>query len=314
MANSFAFKRLRARFILIGEGAAFNGTNSNTLIVSDLRMSAQVQASSMVASQMALKVWGMKRADMDAITIAWAIPGIIRDHLVVLEAWTGDGWSLVFSGTIIEAQPEYRGQPDTYLSVLATVGYLQRIEGADAKSYEESVDIGLIAGDIADKMGFTFVNGGADAVLSGGVALWGTLIDQLDQACRMAGCDYYLTGTPSAPTGAPRPGAVTPENSRGTLTITPRGRPIEGATSSVLLSPATGLVGYPVYGREGLNVQALWQPAFQCAVPITIRGSVVPSADGDWYPYSMVHLLDANLPGGMWQTNMACVKRGVVGV
>ncbi len=310
MANSYITRRLRVRFVLIGEGAVFPGTNSNTLLVSDLRMSAQVQASAMVASQLALKVWGMKRQDMDAITIAWAIPGIIRDHLVILEAWTGEGWSMVFSGTIIEAQPEYRGQPDTYLSVLATVGYLQKIEGASATSYEETVDIGLVAGDIADKMGFTYVNGGANAVLSGGVSLWGTLIDQLDQACRMAACDYYLTGTPGAPTGAPRPGAVTPENSRGTLTITPRGRPIEGATSSVFLSPETGLIGYPVYGRDGLSVQALFQPAFGCGVPITLK-TIVPSASGDWYPYSMVHLLDANLPNGMWQTNMVCLGRGL---
>ncbi len=39
--------------------------------------------------------------------------------------------------------------------------------------------------------------------------------------------------------------------------------------------------------------------------------SIVPSANGDWYPYSMVHVLDANLPGGLWQTNMACNRRFV---
>lgn len=264
----------------------------------------------MQTSQMSLRVWGMKQSDMDAITIAWAIPGIIRDHLVILEAYTGDGWSMVFSGTIIEAQPEYRGSPDTYLSLLATVGYLQKIEGASSDGYAEDVDIGFIAGTLADKMGFTFVNGGANGVLKGGFTPWGSLIDQLDQACRAVGCDYYLTGTPSAPTGAPRPGAVTPQNSRGTLTITPRGRPIEGAPVSVFLTPETGLLGYPVYGRDGLSVEALWQPAFGCGVPIELK-TIVPSASGTWYPFNMTHMLDANLPEGKWQTNMTCNRRGV---
>lgn len=310
-ANSYTQKRLRARFILAGSGVVFPGTQSNTLIVTGLRMSAQIQSSSMCASLMSLKVWGMKREDMDAITVAWAIPGgVILDHLVILEANSGDGWSVVYSGTITEAQPEYRGAPDTYMSVSAVTGYLQAIEGASSASYEEDVDIGFIAGDLADKMGFTFVNGGADAVLKGGVQLWGSLVDQLDQACRAAGCDYYLTGTPAAPTGAPRPGAVTPENSRGSLTITPRGKPVEGAQVAVFLTPQTGLIGYPVYGRDGLSVQALWQPAFGTGVPIQLE-TIVPSGTGLWYPYSMVHTIDANLPAGKWFTDMKCNRAGV---
>lgn len=311
MANSFTAKQLRARFILAGSGAVFPGTQSNTLIVTGLRMSAQVQASATTAALMSLRVWGMKRQDMDAITVAWAIPGgVVLDHLVILEANNGDGWSVVFSGTIIEAQPEYRGAPDTYLSVSAVVGYLQAIEGASALSYEEEVDIGYVAGTLADRMGFTFVNGGADAVLKGGIQLWGSLVDQLDQVCRMAGCDYYLTGNPAAPTGAPRPGAVTPENSRGSLTITPRGMPVAGAQPSVFLTQQTGLIGYPVYGRDGLSVQALWQPAFGCAIPIKLE-TIVPAASGTWYPYSMTHSLDANLPNGKWQTNMSCNRAGI---
>lgn len=311
MGNSFTYKQLRARFILAQSGVVFPGTNSNTLIITGLRMSAQIQASSTCASLMQLRVWGMKRADMDAITVAWAIPGgVVLDHLIILEANNGDGWSMVYSGTIIEAQPEYRGAPDTYLSVSAVTGYQQALLGETGTSYQEDVDIGFLAGTLADKMGFTFVNGGANAVLKGGIQLWGSLVDQLDQACRMAACDYYLTGTPSAPTGAPRAGAVTPENSRGTLTITPRGKPIAGAEVAVFLTPETGLIGYPVYGRDGLSVQALWRPAFGVAIPIELK-TIVPAATGTWYPYSMTHLLDANLPNGKWQTNMSCNRAGV---
>lgn len=311
-ANSFTVKQLRARFVLDDAGLVFPGTNSNTLIVSGLRMSAQVQASALQQSQMSLRVWGMKRSDMDAITVAWANPPVILNHRVILEANGGDGWSKVFGGTIIEAQPEYRGAPDTFMSLLASVGYFQKIQPVAPAAYTETTDIGLVAGELADKMGFTFVNGGANAVLQGPIYLYGTLLDQLDQACRMASCDYYLTGSASTPTGGARPvGIVAPDDAQGTLTITPRGRPIEGAQVAALLSESTGLVGYPVYSRKGLEVEAFWQPAFGCGVPVEIR-SIVPAASGMWYPYSMTHLLDANmLTGGKWFTQMSCNRRFV---
>lgn len=291
-ANSYVRRQLRATFTLGGSGAVFPGTNNNVLIVGGehgLRISAQVQATARLAAQMSLSVQGMKRADMDAITIAWSQPPIVFDHFVLLEANNGNGWAKVFSGTIIEAQPEYRGAPDTYLSLAAVVGYFQKISPVEPRSYTETVDIGLVAGDIAHDMGFEFVNGGANGVLGGPLYLHGTLVDQLDTVCQMAGCDYYLVNN--------------------TVTITPRGQPIEGVTAAVLLNKSSGLIGYPVYERTGLNVQALYQPAFTMGVPVDVE-SIVTAAKGRWYPYSMVHHLDANIPNGKWQTDMKCLRVG----
>jgi hypothetical protein len=185
-ANSFTSKRLRATLTLLGEGAVFAGTNSNALKVTGLRMQATVQATARLAAQMSLRIYGMKREDMEAITVAWANPPVVLDHTVLLEADSGDGFSKVFSGTIIEAQPEYRGQPDTYMTILASCGYFQKIQAVAPTSYTETVDIGFVAGELADRMGFQFVNGGADAVLAGPIYLHGTLVDQLDTACQMA--------------------------------------------------------------------------------------------------------------------------------
>lgn len=288
-ANSFTSKRLRVTFTLLGSGAVFAGTNSNVLTITGLRMQAVVQATARLAAQLQLRVFGMKREDMEAITVAWANPPVVLDHTVLLEADSGDGFSKVFSGTIIEAQPEYRAQPDTHLTVLASCGYFQKIQAVAPTSYTETVDIGFVAGELADRMGFQFVNGGANAVLAGPIYLHGTLVDQLDTACQMAGCDYYL--------------------SNDTLTITPRGEPIEGVPPAVKLTRDTGLIQSPVYERAGLNVQAIYQPAFDNGVPIDIE-SIVPNATGRWYPFSMVHSLDQLVPNGKWNTSMQCLRVG----
>lgn len=294
--NSYTAKRLRATFILLGEGAVFAGTNSNTLTVTGLRMSATVQASSRLAAQMSLRVFGMKREDMDAISVAWANPPIVLDHTVLLEANNGEGFSKVFSGTIIEAQPQYGAQPDVYMSITAKTGYFNQIQPAEPTSYTETVDIGLVAGDLAARMRtsagepFAFVNGGANGILAGPPYLHGTLVDQLDTACQMAGCDYYIAND--------------------TVTITPRGQPIEGIPPSVKLTKDTGLIQSPSYGNGGLNVQAFYNPAFDNGVPIDIE-SIVPQATGRWFPFSMTHSLEQLVPNGRWETNMICSRRYV---
>ncbi len=294
--NSFVRRRLKVTFTLLGSGAVFAGTNSNTLTVTGLRMSATVQAVSRLAAQATLRVFGMKREDMDAISIAWANPPIVLDHTVLIEADNGEGFSKVFSGTIIEAQPQYSAQPDVYLSVTAKCGYFNQIQPAEPTPYTETVDIGLVAGDLAAKMRngagdpFAFVNGGANAVLAGPIYLHGTLVDQLDTACQMAGCDYYIAND--------------------TVTITPRGQPIEGAEATVKLNKDTGLIQSPSYGNGGLNVTAIYNPAFDNGVPLDIE-SIVPQATGRWYPFSLTHSLEQLVPNGKWQSEMICLRRFV---
>lgn len=288
-SSSFVVRGLRATFELAGSGQVFPGTNNNILRVADLRISAIVKSTARLAAQMSLRVEGMKKSDMDAITVAWANPPIVLNHYVTLEANNGDGWAKVFSGTIIEALPDFAGAPSTALQLQASVGYFQRIDGTEPAAYTETVDIDLVVSDIVTKLGpdWKFVNGGAHAVLAGPIYLHGTLIDQLDDACQQANCDYYLANN--------------------TVTITPRGRPIEGAPVAVLLNKNTGLIGYPAYERSGLQVAALYQPVFDTGVPIQIESSVF-GASGLWYPYTMVHTLDGNTPQGKWHTKMQCLK------
>ncbi len=131
------------------------------------------------------------------------------------------------------------------------------------------------------------MNGGANAILAGPLYLHGTLLDQLDDACQQANCDYYLAND--------------------TVTITPRGREIEGARVAVLLNKNTGMIGYPSYDRAGLQVTAFYQPVFDTGVPIEVE-SLVFGASGRWFPYSMTHVLDGNTPQGKWESRLLCLK------
>lgn len=288
--NSFTAKRLRVTMILAGANSIFPGTNSNTLVLENMRVSAKIQAVARLSTQAEVKIYGMLQADMNALTVAWANPPVVLDHIIIIEAnSTGraDGWVQIFKGTMIEAQPDYRGMPDVSFNILAVTGYFQKINAAEPTSYPYQVDIIVAARDIVDRMGspWTLVEGGADGVLSNPY-FWGTLWDQLAQACAAANADFYVQGDEIliVPAGQPRPSAP-----------------------AVILSPETGLVGYPMFERSGLAVTALFDPVFTCGTPLEIQSSV-PNASGRWYPYSLAYILEANVPKGSWLAQMLCLR------
>jgi hypothetical protein len=285
--NSFTQKKLRVTLIMAGANSVFPGTNSNTLVMENLRVAARVQGVARLATQADIRIYGMKAVDMDALTVAWANPPVVLDHLVILEADNGGGFRQVFKGTIVEAQPDYQSMPDVSFSLLAVTGYSRKINPAEPTSYPAAADIDTIAAGFATQMDFSFVNGGAFGVLSKGAYFWGTLWDQLTQACEATNTDFYVFGD--------------------TLLITAAGEPATVEDPTVILTPQSGLIGYPSYERSGLSVSAIFDPAFTCGTPLEIH-SATPSATGRWYPYSLTHILEAKAPRGQWLSQMQCLR------
>src|SRR5690606_5904751 len=117
--------------------------------------------------------------------------------------------------------------------------------------------------------------------------LSGTLYDQLQQACGAANVDFYVQGQE--------------------ILVTPQGLPRQ-QQPTLVLSPESGLIGYPMYERAGLNVTCLYNQAVLCGSPVEIRGSIVPSANGRWYPYASQHLLECEKPGGKWHSHLFCLR------
>lgn len=290
--SSFTKKQLRVTLLFSGTNQVFPGTNSNTLKLQNMRMTADVEQSARFAPQAVIRIFGMKQADMDAATVAWAIAPIVADRQVILEAnSTGKstGWTQVYKGTLIEAQPDYRDAPNVPFVINATSGYFPKINPVPPTSYPETVDIGVAAQDIIEAMGapWTYVDGGATGVLTNPYFA-GTLWDQLAQACSHAKADFYVQGDQ--------------------ILVTPFGRPKVGAGPSIVLSPTSGLIGYPMFGREGLSVLALYDPAYSCGIPIDVKNSLVPATNGRWYPYSMRFMLEAQNPDGAWFATLKCNK------
>lgn len=282
--SSFTQKRLRATLTLGLPGAVFQNTNNNTLIVDGLRMTAQIEAVQSVPNSLDLKIFGMLATDMNALTISWAKKpsgdnpeNIVPQNIVVLEANDGSGWTQVFSGTFIEAQPEYRGAPNVYFHIVAITGYNSQLTPASPLSFPGAFDVAGAAGSIVKAMGFDFEPNDVKISLAGAY-LPGTLFDQLNALCIAAGIVYYIQGRTIA--------ICTNDGARNNIPL-------------VVLNKESGLMGYPVIERFGITVDCLFNPGITNGGGVKVE-SDIPAANGLWTPFKYSHALSAYMPDGPW--------------
>jgi hypothetical protein len=288
MTDSFNEKKLRVVIRLADDSnTVFEGTGSNTLIIDSLRMHAKVMANARQAVQMVLSIWGMRTTDMDALTSAWIDSTAIRDNIVQLFADIGNGFFPVFSGTITEAQPDYQKAPEVSFQILATVPYIKMIDIAEPSSYQGSLDINEFGQFAASQLGMSFASS-AQATLTDQY-LSGSIFDQLRDACSAAKVDFYFQGDK--------------------LVFAPLQKPLSDSPV-VVLTPSTGLLGYPMYTRFGTVINALYDPVFQCGSAIEVQDSQVKGINGRWYPFAAEYDLSANLPNGPWFATLQCNKTG----
>lgn len=284
-ASSFAqTKQLRITLILAQQGNVFPGTESNTLILTGLRMSARIQAVRAFASHLELDIYGMREQDMNALTVLrWGPnPSTTQNNIVQVEANGGDGWQIVFSGTIVEGYPDYRSMPDACFHIQAVWGYYQGISATPPLSYPQGVNAATAAQAIASSMGYGFQNNGVNAQLPPGTYLCGAPIDQLNSLARMAQFDYY-TASLAVPT----------------VVICQKNTPLTNAPI-IQLSPQSGMVGYPRIDTAGISFECLFNPAITSAGLVQISGSKVPAANGLWMPFALFHELETIKAGGSW--------------
>lgn len=288
MKSSFSAKQLRVTFILAPENSngVFPGTNSNTLVLTGNRIIASVQTVPGVATRADVKIFGMRQADMNALTtIFFNSNQKLVYNQVIVEANSGNGYAKVFDGMVTEGQPEYKAAPNVYFNLQGIVGYQHQITAIPPRSYRGSVGAAAVLGDIAAQMGLALETSGTLPVISNPY-LPGTAMDQLKRICAAGGLQFVIAG--------------------GTLAVYLKGG-LRTAPPVVELNPSNGLIGYPTLQKYGVVLESLYNPALQAGGQIRVTGSQVPNANGLWSPNLVDHQLEGNVPGGAWMTVSQCI-------
>ena len=284
---SFVRRKIELTFQL-GKGA-FGLDGSDTVVIGGVRV--QCIVTSAVGPSLGnanLRIHGLNPSLLNQLSALNSTDIADRANRIIIKA--GDdkvGMSTVFEGQVNLSQIDMSSTPDVALNVLAFAGQLEALRTSDPVSYPGSADAAVILANLAHKMGMTFENNGVSVQLATPYYP-GSLLDQARQCADEAGIKMFIDhGEPG----------------KNTMAIWPR----DGKRGEFipLISPSTGLVGYPGYASGkmgGITVKCLFNPQLRLGGLARVE-SDLQVANGQWQMNEISHDLDSETPGGLWFTH-----------
>ncbi|RIJ02213.1 hypothetical protein DXK93_18745 [Achromobacter sp. K91] len=282
---SFVKRRIDVT-ISLGEGK-FGDTKGPDVTLSGYRVSVAVVAYNGDAqSQLQLRIFGLSQEMMNKLTVIGPIMTERRNNRILVAAGDeGQALSVVYEGTISQAWADYNSAPEVVFNVVALAAALHAVKPVNARSYRGSTNVAVIASDIAGAMELAFENNGVSAKLSNPY-FCGTALEQLRACARAAGISYTID--------------------RGVLAIWPRNEARQG--DAVEISPQKNLIGYPTFTGGGIAFSILYTPELKLGGLVQVI-STIEAAHGEWIVVSIVHTLEAEVPGGAWLSQILCQRQ-----
>jgi len=283
---AFSTKQLQLNFSLAS--GQFQG-GGNTSQVSGLRIAAQIEvAGGPSFGEAEIAVYGMPLDTMQQLaTVGSQWNARYKNGVDVLAGDDESGLSLIFSGVIYNAYVDGNQQPDVCLRILAAPGVYQAVQVTPPTSIKGSADAAGMIQKLVGQMGLKgFQNNGVNVKLA----------------------NPYYPGSPwQQATSIARDGNFDITVDRGTLIISPRGKPVSG--SAPLISPETGLVGYPAFVQNRVIAKALFNPQVHVLGNVQVQSSLQP-ASGTWQVIKISYDLESVTPGGKWFMTLDTVPVG----
>lgn len=297
MANDGSFTLKRLEFHVTLRVGRFAG-GGNTKIIRDVPLRARIEKTGPPDFCKArLEARGLRYEDMEQLsTLAFRPLFTARNRVQVYAGDERDGLSPAFSGDITQASADFNAAPDVTFTMEAMSGYFGALtpQGPSAvRGAQPAADFIAVQ---ARKLGLTFQNDGVTASLRNAV-FSGSPVAQARAAARQIGAELIIDDD--------------------VMLLSPAGGAGEqaggGRGNAVLLHKTTGLLGYPAMSNEGIELKALYNPAFRLGGLVQVE-SIVPKASGTWRIIKLTHDLAAFDPeGGPWESRLTTFYPSVRG-
>lgn len=278
--SSFVPHKLQVRLTL-DQGSFAGGGNSK--IIDNLAMRVSVEKLGPPDfGKASVTIYGMSLSEMEQLsTLAMEPFKVKRNYINIYAGDDVTGLSEVFAGSVIDAQGDLSGAPESQFKINAEVGFWGRVTAQGPTVVNGTQDVASFIALQAQKAELSFTNEGVSTQIKDCV-FNGTPIAQARQAAAMVGADLII------------------DNSE--MILLPRNGHRKG--NSVLISPSSGLMGYPTISSNGIEVKTVFNPALRFA-DLFVLETVVPKAAGTWRITKLTHKLSANDPSdGSWESQL----------
>jgi hypothetical protein len=256
-----------------------SGTGSSAKITGKRISCKIVNAGSPSMGTADLAIYGLPLSMMNQLSTIGTQINLINKNSITIEAGDAQsGMSLVFKGTISLAWVDAQSQPEVSFRVSAFAGLYEAVAATEPTSVQGSADVAKTLQQIAQKAGLGFEGASIDAKVSNPY-LPGSAREQILRLANMAGLAWTI------------------ENER--LVVVKPGTPRAGG--AVMISPETGMVGYPAFNQAGVIVRKIFDPSLLFFSKITVRSELTPAC-GDWVVHNICHDIESQVPNGQWFT------------
>jgi hypothetical protein len=272
---AFTEKLINVQFDL--KNGSFEG-GGNTANISGLRTIAHIDVrAGVVQSHLDLAIYGLPLSVMNQLTTFGPNYLAQSKNGVIVEAGDAEsGMSTVFVGNIYTAFVDGQSQPQVCLRVKATPGNFYNVKPQTPLSFQGPTQASTIAQKIAGYLGMTLENNGVNTVLTNPYYA-SDAVSMIRMLGEHAGFDWIMD--------------------RGVLAITPAGHARAG--DPVLISPSTGMVGYPTFVSPNIVVKALFNPNVKYLGLIQVQSELTPAC-GIWKIIKLDLDLESKVPHGKW--------------
>jgi hypothetical protein len=277
---SFVQRALGFTFVL-GTGPFGNSGPTTITAPPGLWATAQIDKKGTPSMNRAnIRIFGLSLTIMNQLSRIGVLPTAVRNNLVMVTAGeAGGNMPLAFVGGIQECWPDFSNPTEAVLNVKAFTGLLAAMKPVAPTSFNGTIDVATIMGQLAQQMGYTLENNGVSVQLT----------------------NPYLPGTARSQALAAADAAgiyVVFDDDNGIMAILPK-TSARGGPAPVI-SPAEQMVGYPTYvgpGQIALTTEYNSQIRFMGNV--NVQNSIVGGANGTWRATGLVHDL-STMPDGPW--------------
>ena len=280
--SSFTLKTIRVTVVL-GEGS-FGGRGNGKVIEGLATEVSVTKPGPPEKNKASVKVTGLSLKDMEQMTtLAFRALPKQKNHVTIQAGTQGQSaLSTVFWGEIISAWADFNQAPDVLFNIEAQTGSYPAIMATPQETVNGTVPAADLIEKYAKLAGYTFKNEGVSASVKNAV-FNGDPIAKMRNICNQVGCELLIDD--------------------GEVVILPSGGTRTG--NAVFLSKDSGMLGYPTFSNEGIDVKCLYNPELKIGGVIKVE-SITPRASGLWKVTKLEHSLSAYKPGGgSWTSAMS---------
>jgi len=284
MTAPYATRRIEVS-IQLGEGN-FGQGGFNTVTLSGLRMLAEIKYAVLPhPGEAVLTIWGMTLDQMNKLSVAGTQYKYRQNKVLIKAGDDQSGLTAVFNGIITMAFPAFAGQPNAPFVIAASPGPGIALPPVKPVSFEGATSVETALRQIVQPAGLKLENNGVNVTLTNPY-FPGTVMDQVNAACRAADCMGTI------------------DSASSTLAIWPKnaGR----NTSSVpLIAPETGMISYPQFQTMMVQVRTIFDPTIGGAGTKFRVKSQLSAANGIWNLTQKDYLIASEMPDGPWEMTLA---------